>query len=119
MARVNSMPRFKKAGRPMPARTAANAVGRTCACGPRAAAQPVGASRAGSRMQPARGAGASGATLPSLRRARGGGAGGGGERLVEVGDDVGRGLEADRQADHLGPGAGFFELLLVELAVRG
>src|SRR5919106_3301550 len=52
-------------------------------------------------------------------RAGGGGAGGGAQRLVEVGDDVGRGLEANREPHDLRPGACLAQLLLVELAMRG
>jgi hypothetical protein len=43
---------------------------------------------------------------------------GGGERLVEVGDDVVDGLEADRQTDDVGAGAGGDALRLGQLAVR-
>src|SRR5690242_4026111 len=40
------------------------------------------------------------------------------EPIVEVADDVGNALDADRKAHHIGPGAGGDLLLLVELAMR-
>ena len=79
--------------------------------GPSWAAFPQWRSRTGTARRSAsracRKRSSSAASSPHLR-----------QRLLQVGDDVGLVLDADRQAHHVGPGAGRRALLIGELAVR-